>query len=91
MLLEMDELSDEDESIKDELQNSVEELKKRIEDVEIKIFLSDKHDISNAIVTIHSGAGGTEACDWVSMLFRMYSMWAEKKQFYFRDYGYTSW
>ncbi len=49
--------------------------------MEIKVFLSDKHDISNAIITIHSGAGGTEACDWVSMLFRMYSMWAEKNKF----------
>jgi peptide chain release factor 2 len=77
----LDELSDEDKSIKEELASSVEQLKKKIDDIEIKVFLSDKHDISNAIVTIHSGAGGTEACDWVSMLFRMYSMWAEKNRF----------
>ncbi len=52
-----------------------------MEKAETEAFLSDKHDNSNAIVMIHSGAGGTEACDWVSMLFRMYSMWAEKNGF----------
>ncbi len=80
-LLELDELSNEDESIKNDVKEGVESLKHRIEDVEIKVFLSDKHDSNNAIATIHSGAGGTEACDWVSMLFRMYSMWAERNGF----------
>ncbi len=81
VLFELEELSNEDESIKSELLDNIEKLKYKIDNVEIKVFLSDKHDISNAIVTIHSGAGGTEACDWVSMLFRMYSMWAEKNKF----------
>ncbi len=80
-LLELDEMSNEDKSIKNEIASNVELLKKKIENAEIKLFLSNKHDSSNAIVTIHSGAGGTEACDWVSMLFRMYSMWAEKNNF----------
>ncbi len=80
-LLELDELSDEDESIKKDVKEGVESLSKRIEDAEIKVFLSDKHDSANAIITIHSGAGGTESCDWTSMLFRMYSMWAEKNGF----------
>ena len=44
-------------------------------------MFSGKYDNLNAIVTIHSGAGGTEACDWVSMLLRMYLMWAERKNF----------
>ncbi len=44
-------------------------------------MFSGKYDNLNAIVTIHSGAGGTEACDWVSMLLRMYLMWAERKKF----------
>lgn len=44
-------------------------------------MLNLPHDESNAIVTLHAGAGGTEACDWVEMLFRMYSRWATKKKF----------
>jgi peptide chain release factor 2 len=44
-------------------------------------MFSGKYDASNAIVTIHAGAGGTESCDWVQMLLRMYLMWCEKKGF----------
>ncbi len=46
---------------------------------ELKLFysFSDSHDKSNAIISIHPGAGGTESCDWASMLFRMYIRWAE--------------
>ena len=46
-------------------------------------LLSGEYDINNAIVTIHPGAGGTESCDWVSMLLRMYGKWAEKRGFKF--------
>lgn len=48
---------------------------------EFNLMFSGKYDSLNAIVTIHSGAGGTEACDWVAMLLRMYLMWAERKKF----------
>jgi peptide chain release factor 2 len=51
------------------------------EDTRIRKLLSGEHDRSNAIITLHSGAGGTEACDWVSMLMRMYLKWAEKRGF----------
>ena len=47
----------------------------------IQTLLSGKYDSSNAIVTLHAGAGGTESCDWAGMLYRMYSRWAEKKGF----------
>ena len=47
-------------------------------DFELKLILNDPHDINNAIVTIHSGAGGTEADDWASMIYRMYNRWTEK-------------
>ncbi len=57
------------------------ELEKFIKDINLNILLKEPHDESNAIVTLHSGAGGTEACDWVEMLFRMYSRWANKKGF----------
>ncbi len=49
------------------------------EELRIQTLLSGEYDGNNAILTLHAGAGGTEACDWVSMLFRMYSRWAEEK------------
>ncbi len=48
---------------------------------ELQQFLSGSHDICNAFVTLHAGAGGTEACDWAEMLMRMYQWWAERNQF----------
>ncbi|WP_155825419.1 peptide chain release factor 2 [Hippea alviniae] len=78
MLLELSELAEGDESLADELKENIENLRKKVDAAEVEAFLSGKHDSSNAIITIHSGAGGTEACDWVSMLFRMYSMWCDK-------------
>jgi len=49
------------------------------ENLRTATLLSGEYDHSNAIVTLHSGAGGTESCDWVAMLLRMYSKWAEKR------------
>jgi peptide chain release factor 2 len=54
-------------------------LSKNLDKLEFKSLLSGGNDINNAILSIHSGAGGTESCDWASMLMRMYSMWAEKR------------
>lgn len=51
------------------------------EDIRIQTLLSGEYDKDNAIVTLHAGAGGTESCDWASMLYRMYSRWAERKGF----------
>nr|WP_306469781.1 peptide chain release factor 2 [Oscillatoria laete-virens] len=56
---------------------------KQIARVEINAFLSGEHDRSNAIVSIHAGAGGTDACDWADLLLRMYGRYAERK-------GYSS-
>ncbi len=67
-----------EESAKEEIIDTFSLYKKHISDFELKLILSDPHDINNAIVVIHSGAGGTEADDWASMLFRMYLRWAEK-------------
>ena len=44
----------------------------KLEEFELRQFLSDENDLSNAFLTIHSGAGGTESCDWADMLLRMY-------------------
>ncbi|MBL7780055.1 MAG: PCRF domain-containing protein, partial [Saprospiraceae bacterium] len=50
-------------------------------DAEFRSTLNQKEDEMNAVLTINAGAGGTEACDWSSMLLRMYRMWAEKSGF----------
>ncbi|MDR0727326.1 MAG: peptide chain release factor 2 [Puniceicoccales bacterium] len=58
-----------------------EDLQRRMDDIELQSFLRGPHDNSNAIVTIHSGAGGTEACDWAEMVLRMYTRWAALREF----------
>ena len=53
---------------------------------EIKMMLSSEQDPMNAIISIHAGAGGTEAQDWAEILLRMYLRWAEKKRIYHKNY-----
>lgn len=67
-----------DESVISEVRQNIKEISKKLEKLEIENLLSGKHDASNAIITIHPGAGGTESQDWAEMLYRMYSMWCEK-------------
>lgn len=57
------------------------ELEELIKSTEIQVMLSSPDDASNAIVTIHPGAGGTESQDWAAMLYRMYLRWAERQNF----------
>ncbi len=76
LLTEMD-----DQSIFDELCATLLNLEKEIESAKLETLLSGKYDNYNAILTLHAGAGGTEAQDWTDMLFRMYSMYAEKNNF----------
>ena len=64
-----------------ELNTAIDEAKRLVDQMELQAFLSGPMDANNAIVTIHSGAGGTEACDWAQMVFRMYLRWAERKHF----------
>ena len=80
MLIEMSE-EEQDESVTEEMQEELEAFKVSLEEFRIQTLLSGKYDSSNAIVTLHAGAGGTESCDWAGMLYRMYSRWAEKKGF----------
>ena len=54
-----------------------------LKEFELKLILNADNDITDAIITIHPGAGGTESQDWAEMLYRMYSMWAESKGFKF--------
>ena len=62
-----------------QLEKDLARLNKKISQLEIKTFLNGAHDYSNAIITIHAGQGGTEAMDWVSMLFRMYLKFCENR------------
>ncbi|WP_185871612.1 peptide chain release factor 2 [Blattabacterium cuenoti] len=70
-----------EENIEKELEIQLYKTKKLLSNIEFKNILSEKEDSFNAILQISSGAGGTESCDWTSMLMRMYSMWAEKQNF----------
>lgn len=70
--------SENEESLTKEINNELNNLDKAIEDAEFKSMLSGKDDQKNAILTIHSGAGGTESQDWAEMLLRMYLRWGEQ-------------
>lgn len=70
-----------DDALYEELNSTLEVLEKEIESAKLETLLSGKYDNYNAIMTIHAGAGGTEAQDWAEMLFRMYSMYAEKHSY----------
>jgi len=74
-------LAREDNSLTPDLEEEVEKLKRQTDSFEIKVLLSDKFDKENAILNINAGAGGTEACDWAGMLFRMYTRWAEQNKY----------
>ncbi len=69
----------EDEEILKELSQKTESLLNKANELSITYALSGKHDESNAIISIHPGAGGTESCDWAQMLLRMYLRWTERK------------
>jgi peptide chain release factor 2 len=79
-LLEMA-LEEGDESVEAELAAGIEELQREYRRLRLLDMLSDELDPNPVFLTIHSGAGGTEACDWVSMLYRMYSRWIERRGF----------
>ncbi|WP_185856021.1 peptide chain release factor 2 [Blattabacterium cuenoti] len=70
-----------EENIEKELYIQFHKTKKLLSNIEFKNLLSEEEDIFNAVLQISSGAGGTESCDWTSMLMRMYIMWAEKNQY----------
>lgn len=70
-----------DESLVPELEELVESLEKDIETMHLTTLLRGEYDANNAILTLHAGAGGTEAQDWTEMLYRMYRMYAEKNGF----------
>ena len=70
-----------DVSLIPEIEEEIKEYEEAFEKIRIKTLLSGEYDKDNAIVSLHAGAGGTESCDWASMLYRMYTRWAEKHGF----------
>ncbi len=80
LLIEMG-YEENDASMAEEIWTEIQEFEAVFEGLRIQTLLSGEYDSCNAIVTIHAGAGGTESCDWASMLYRMYSRWSERKGF----------
>ncbi|MCD7763302.1 MAG: peptide chain release factor 2 [Lachnospiraceae bacterium] len=78
LLIEMG-YEENDASVLPEIQETLDQFRTTLDDIRIKTLLSGEYDEESAIVTLHAGAGGTESCDWASMLYRMYTRWAEKK------------
>lgn len=68
----------------EELADERRRLEKELLDFELKVLLNDPADRKDAILTIHPGAGGTESCDWASMLLRMYLRWMERKGYSYK-------
>ena len=81
-------LDSKDEELLHNLEDDVDSLRKKMEKAEIFLLLSGPYDKNNCLLEIHSGAGGTEACDWADMLFRMYLRYLEKNNFKYEVLSY---
>ena len=79
-LIEMLKLESNDD-VKKELEDSITNLENEVSSLEINLLLSGEYDKCDSIIDIHPGAGGTESCDWASMLYRMYTRWCEKHNY----------
>jgi len=84
-LAAMGELADEDPSFEAEMEPALNAAEKQLDGFELMAMMSGKQDANNAVVTIKPGAGGTEACDWAAMLYRMYVRWAQDRGFKLED------
>lgn len=77
-----------DNDLEKEIEINISKINKELDSLEITTLFSGKYDKNNAIVTIHPGAGGTEAQDWAEMLYRMYSRWAQDNSFNLEEIDY---
>ncbi|MCZ2342053.1 MAG: peptide chain release factor 2 [Bacteroidales bacterium] len=77
----MAELAEEDAAFEQEMEPALNAAQEKLDAFELKAMMSGKQDGANAIVTIKPGAGGTEACDWAAMIYRMYVRWAQRQGF----------
>ena len=74
-------MEENDDSVQAELEEQIKELEHDLEQLQLSLMLSGEYDANNAILTLHAGAGGTEAQDWAQMLLRMYVRWAERNRY----------
>lgn len=72
---------DNDPAIIPDIEEELKQFKETFENIRISTLLSGEYDRNNAILKLNAGAGGTESCDWCSMLYRMYTRWAERRGF----------
>ena len=68
----------------------IENIKKEVDELEIDTLLTGEYDSFNCYLEIHPGAGGTESCDWASMLFRMYQRFLEKNNYQYQIIDYQA-
>ena len=80
MLIEMGN-EENDESVVDGVREELDAFENKLEEMRLATLLTGEYDDSNAIMSLNAGAGGTESCDWCSMLYRMYTRWADRKGF----------
>lgn len=88
LLIEFTEAGDEDSAA--ELEPRFKKLLTDIDAFDTQLLLDGEYDFNNAIVTIHSGAGGTESCDWADMLYRMYARWCNDKKYKITELDYMA-
>ncbi len=74
-------IEENEESLQEEITDDVEKLKQKVNKISFRLKLSGKMDRNDAILTLNAGVGGTESCDWVDMLVRMYKMWASRNNY----------
>ena len=89
-LLEMSNLLllESDENMLKELESSTKKTENLLEKLELEVNFNGKYDANNAIISLHPGAGGTESQDWVEMLYRMYTRWANKNGYDLKELDY---
>ena len=82
-------LAESDSETLSQIEKELEELEKKCRQIELQGLLSGPNDTKNCFFSIHSGAGGTESCDWVSMLLRMYTRYFEKSKYRYEEFDMT--
>ena len=81
-------MEEDDESLLPEVQEGYDKLESSLEEANLATLLTGEYDANNAILTLHAGAGGTEAQDWCQLLFRMYTRWGERHNFTVKTLDY---
>ena len=81
-------IEENDDSMLEELESEYKQFSEKVEETRLGTLLTGEYDAKNAILTFHAGAGGTEAQDWASMLYRMYNMWADRHGYKVRVMDY---